>query len=44
MKKTAPEAATMLSIAETVTLLEDGLREMRTRLFRRRKQREKQRT
>jgi hypothetical protein len=42
MKKTAPDAATMLSIAETMTLMEDGLGEIRTLLFRR-KQREKQR-
>jgi hypothetical protein len=43
MKKTAPDAATMLSIAETMTLMEDGLGEIRTLLFRRKKQREKQR-
>ena len=42
MKKTAPGAATMLSIAETMTLIEDGFTEVRTLLFRR-KQREKQR-
>ncbi|GEM_PF-4904087 len=35
-------AATMLSIAETVTLVEQGLTEIRTLLFRRKK-REKQR-
>lgn len=43
MKKTAPGAATMLSIAETMTLMEDGLGEIRSLLFRRKKQREKQR-
>jgi hypothetical protein len=43
MKKTAPDMATMLSIVETVTLVEQGFTEMRTLLFHRKKQREKQR-
>ncbi len=43
MKKTAPDVPTMLSIAETMTLMEHGLTEVRTLLFRRKKQREKQR-
>jgi hypothetical protein len=43
MKKTAPDVATMLSIADTMTLMEQGLTEVRTLLFRRKKQREKQR-
>lgn len=42
MKKSAGDAATMLSIAETVTLMEHGLVEGRTLLFRK-KRREKQR-
>ncbi len=42
--KNTPDAVTMLSVAQTVALLEDGLAEMRTLLFRRKKQREKQRT
>ncbi|MCA1668581.1 MAG: hypothetical protein LC793_14535 [Thermomicrobia bacterium] len=43
MKKTAPDTATMLGIVETMTLVEQGLTEMRTLLFHRKKQREKQR-
>ncbi len=43
MRKTAGDAVTMLSIADTFTLMEHGLTEVRTLLFRRKKQREKQR-
>jgi len=43
MKKTAPDAATILSIADAVILVEQGLTEVRILLFRRKKQREKQR-
>jgi len=42
--KNTPDAVTMLSVAQTVILLEDGFAEMRALLFRRRKQREKRRT
>lgn len=42
MKKTAGDAVTMLSIAETVILMEQGFVEVRTLLFRK-KRREKQR-
>lgn len=44
MKKIAPDTVTMLSIAETVTCMENGLTEMQEILFHRKKQREKQRT
>ncbi len=43
MKKAAPDAATMLSIADAVLLVEQGRTEGRILLFRRKKQREKQR-
>jgi hypothetical protein len=42
MKKIAGDAATMLSIADTMTLMEHGLVEVRTLLFRKKK-REKRR-
>lgn len=42
MKKTAPDAATILSIADAVILVEQGLTEVRILLFRRKKEREKQ--
>jgi len=44
MTKYGDGAGTMLSIGETVTLVEAGMQELRTLLFRRKKQREKQRT
>ncbi len=43
MKKTAGDAVTMLSIADTMSLVEHGFVEVRTLLFHRKKQREKQR-
>lgn len=43
MKKSAPGTAMMLSIADTMILMEDGLTEVRTTFFRRMKQRKKQR-
>lgn len=43
MKKTAPDAATILSIADAVILVEQGLTEVRILLFCRKKEREKQR-
>ncbi|MDQ6908337.1 MAG: hypothetical protein M3176_16060 [Chloroflexota bacterium] len=42
--KNAGDAAMMLSIAETIFPMESGLTEMQMLVFRRRKQREKQRT
>ncbi len=43
MKKTVGDAVTMLSIADTMRLVEQGFVEVRTLLFHRKKQREKQR-
>jgi len=43
MKKTAPDAATIFSIADAVILVEDSPTGARILLFRRKKQREKQR-
>lgn len=43
MKKTVGDAVTMLSIADTTRLVEQGFVEERTLLFHRKKQREKQR-
>jgi hypothetical protein len=41
MTKTAPDAATILSIADAVILVEPGPTEVRILLFRRKKQRKK---
>ncbi len=43
MTKYGDDAGTMLSIGEAVTLVEAGMHELRAFLFRRKKQREKQR-
>lgn len=43
VKKTAPDAAEVVRIADAVILVEPGPTEVRILLFRRKKQREKQR-
>jgi hypothetical protein len=44
MTKYGEGPGTMLRIGETATLVQKGIRELQTLLFRRKKQREKQRT
>jgi hypothetical protein len=44
MMKVDESARAMLTIGETITLVEAGMHERRTMLFHRKKQREKQRT